>query len=58
MLINSMRGLLSQCLGIANHYNLYFKYLTILFVIHTTVKLEKYLKNKRKSKVNTWVLGS
>ena len=48
MLINSMRGLLSRCLGITNHYNLYFKYFTILFVIYTTIKLEKYLKNKKK----------
>lgn len=39
MLINQM-GNFSQCICISNHHDVYFKYLTILFVNHASIKLE------------------
>jgi len=41
VLINSMGGVLSQCKHISNHHIVHFKYLLILFVSYTSVKLGK-----------------
>lgn len=34
-------NILSQCIHISSHYNVHFKYLTILFVNYTSTKLKK-----------------
>ena len=39
VLINLMGGILSQCIHISNHHIVHFKYLKILFVNYTSVKL-------------------
>ena len=41
MLINSMEGILSQCVRISNCHVVNFKYLTILFVNYTSMKLKR-----------------
>lgn len=54
VLINSVEGTLSQCVGMSNYYIVHYKYLTILFVSYTSIKLEKnFKKEQRKSKMNT-----
>lgn len=40
-LINWMRGIFSQCVCISSRHIVYFKYLTILFLNYTSIKLEK-----------------
>ena len=41
VLVNSIVGILSQCIMyyVSNHYLLHFKYITILFVNYTSIKL-------------------
>ena len=43
-LINKMGGrgcgILSQCVDISNYHDVHFKYLTILFVSYTSMKLK------------------
>ena len=41
VLINSMGGILSQCICISNHHVVHFKHLTILFVNYTSIKLRE-----------------
>lgn len=38
-------GLLSQCMSISSHHDMHFKYLGILFVNYTSIKLKKKKKN-------------
>ena len=42
-----MGGLLSQCIRIASHDFVHFKYLTILFVNETSSKAEKKLQSNK-----------
>ena len=38
--VNELDGeILSQCIWISNHHTVHFKYLTILFVNYTSIKL-------------------
>lgn len=39
--VNSVEKILSQCMHVPNHHNVYFKYLKILFVNYTSVRLKK-----------------
>ena len=39
--INQMEGILSQCRHTSNHWDVCFKYLTLLFVNYTSIRLEK-----------------
>ena len=41
MLINLIVSILSQCVCISNLYFVHFKYIIILFVNYTSIKLEK-----------------
>jgi len=41
-----------MCVHILNHHSAHFKYLTILYVVYTSVKLKFYIKKIRKAKVN------
>ena len=36
--------ILSQCIHISNHHIVHVKYVTILFVNYTSIKLEKFIK--------------
>ena len=49
VLINSIGENLSQCLCTSNQHVVHFKYLKILFVIYTSIKLKKG-KSKEKNK--------
>lgn len=46
VLIKDLAGMLSQCICISNHGDVHFKYLSILFVSHTSIKLKNVLKLK------------
>ena len=39
-LINLIVVIISQCISIANYHIVYFKYIAILFVNYTSIKLE------------------
>ena len=41
MLINLMGRILPKCIRISNHHQIHFKYLTILFVNYTSIKVKK-----------------
>lgn len=41
--LTQVGGALSQCARIANHHAAYFKYLTILFVSYSSIKLKHIL---------------
>ena len=41
VLINLMSGILLQCVPISNHHIVNSKYLTILFLNYTSIKLKK-----------------
>ena len=43
-LISLMVGILSPCIHISNHLTIGFKYVTILFVNHTSIKLKNKIK--------------
>lgn len=47
VLITQMGEILSQGMYTSNHHNVHFKYLTIVFVNYTSIKLrgKKYFKN-------------
>ena len=48
MLINYIDGgILSQCKCVPNHHSVHFKYLTILNVTYTSIKLNSFLKNEK-----------
>lgn len=38
--VNSMGGILSQCVHVSDHHVVHFKYLTILFVNYTLIKIQ------------------
>ena len=52
LLINSMGGILSQCIFTLNYHFVHFKYLTILFLNYFSIKLKrkKGWRKERKQK--------
>lgn len=46
VLINSMTGISTQCSRISNHHDIHFKYLSILYVSSTSVKLKERKRRK------------
>ena len=43
MLINSVTGILSQCINISNHHIVHFKYRTIPLVNYTSITWENVI---------------
>ena len=50
VLINSKVGILSQFICISNHYIVHFKYITILFVHYTSIKLKENKRGRENSR--------
>lgn len=44
VLINQLVGIISQCMHLSNHHDVYLKYLTILLVDCPSIKLKKKKK--------------